>query len=192
MQADRDKWNRIFREKTASTPIDKIAAPPAFTHRYLDALPPGSTLDVACGDGCLSLYLANKGHTVTALDISAEALRRLHLRAQHLSLFIQTIEADLDTFEGLGDTPPFDNVSLLRFKPAPHHWPLLVSLLKPGGHLFIATFNHSHHLKTGFNARYCLTPHALRNCHPELGIEVYQTHDETDQSMDVYLFKRKD
>lgn len=192
MQADRDKWNRIFREKSASTDIDRIAAPPALTLAYLDALPPGRTLDVACGDGCVSLYLANRGHTVTALDISEEALRRLHLRAQHLSLPVQTVEADLDTLKAPIDIPPFDHITLLRFKPAPHHWPVLVSLLKPGGHLFIATFNQSHHLKTGFNARYCLKPLALRDCHPQLGIELYQTHDEADQSMDVYLFKRKD
>jgi SAM-dependent methyltransferase len=49
-----------------------IEAPPL--HRLLDGLAPGAVLDAACGTGRHSVYLAERGHTVTGVDQSAEML----------------------------------------------------------------------------------------------------------------------
>lgn len=51
-------------------------------------LPPGDVLDLGCGDGGDALWLARGGWHVTAVDISAVAVRRL---------------TDLARFHGLGD-----------------------------------------------------------------------------------------
>ena len=44
----------------------------------VDGLPPGRALDLACGDGRNAAWLAEHGWRVTAVDFSAEALRRAH------------------------------------------------------------------------------------------------------------------
>src|SRR4051812_18413422 len=46
----------------------------------LDGLPPGSALDLGCGEGADAIWLAERGWHVTAADISQEALDR---GAQH-------------------------------------------------------------------------------------------------------------
>ncbi|MCO1577340.1 class I SAM-dependent methyltransferase [Crossiella sp. SN42] len=49
-------------------------------------LPPGLALDLGCGSGGDSLWLARRGWQVTAVDISAVATQRLADRAQSLGL----------------------------------------------------------------------------------------------------------
>ncbi|MFG3496435.1 class I SAM-dependent methyltransferase [Streptomyces sp. NPDC047928] len=44
-------------------------------------LTPGSALDLGCGDGADAVWLATRGWRVTAVDISANALRRAAARA---------------------------------------------------------------------------------------------------------------
>ncbi len=188
MQADRDKWNRIFNQKSASTESDNLPTPPPFLIPYFDALVPGRTLDIASGDGCASLYLADRGHSMTALDIADAGLKRLRDFATDKKLTITTVQADLDTLDAPVHGAPFDNLVITRFKPAPRHWATLVNNLKPGGALLIATFNLTHHQQTGFNKRYCLAPEELKHCHPQLVLRDYRDCHAAQCAMDVYRF----
>ncbi len=43
---------------------------------YAQALPPGTALDLACGEGGDALWLASQGWTVTALDFASAAVER--------------------------------------------------------------------------------------------------------------------
>lgn len=45
-----------------------------------------SILDIGCGSGSISLYLANKGHSVTGLDISENAIQACKKGADKLNL----------------------------------------------------------------------------------------------------------
>jgi SAM-dependent methyltransferase len=49
-------------------------------------LAPGTALDLGCGAGGDALWLAGRGWRVTAVDISAHAVRRLVEHARHLDL----------------------------------------------------------------------------------------------------------
>ena len=55
-------------------------------------------LDVACGAGRNALFLARRGFTVIAVDISWEGLRRLASRARGEGLHIHLVHADLERF----------------------------------------------------------------------------------------------
>src|SRR5882724_9759517 len=50
--------------------------PNALLVREVAALPPGAALDLGCGEGGDAIWLAQQGWRVTAVDISATALRR--------------------------------------------------------------------------------------------------------------------
>lgn len=59
----------------------------------------GSVLDVGCGAGSHALYLQEKGIKITAIDISADAIKTCKLRGVE-----NAIKADIMTFAGKFDT----------------------------------------------------------------------------------------
>ena len=61
-------------------------------------LPPGAALDAGAGEGAEALWLAAHGWEVTAVDISAEALRAATERAP-AQADVTWVEADLTTWE---------------------------------------------------------------------------------------------
>lgn len=63
------------------------------------------------GEGRNGVWLASKGHAVTSVDWSTEGLRKTSLLAKQNSLEIETIEADLRTWEW--PTGGFDAVVLI-------------------------------------------------------------------------------
>ena len=67
--------------------------------RWLGSLPPGKALDLACGTGRNSLFLAEKGYAVTAIDVSPIAIRLAEKSAREKGLTINWIVADLDSYE---------------------------------------------------------------------------------------------
>jgi SAM-dependent methyltransferase len=56
--------------------------PNALLVREVASLPPGTALDLGCGEGADAVWLAARGWQVTAVDVSATALRRGSEHAQ--------------------------------------------------------------------------------------------------------------
>lgn len=56
-------------------------------------------LDLGCGTGKAALYLAKKGHKVTAMDISETGVSKLNDYAKKLKLKIKTFVADLESYK---------------------------------------------------------------------------------------------
>ncbi|VVB79230.1 tRNA (cmo5U34)-methyltransferase [uncultured archaeon] len=56
-------------------------------------------LDLGCGEGKDAIFLARKGHQVTAVDISPIAIEKLDERAKKLKLNIKSIVADLSEYK---------------------------------------------------------------------------------------------
>lgn len=64
-----------------------------FAERRLGLAPRSRVLDVPCGSGRHSLELARRGHRVTGVDLSAEAIR--HARRAAVGLDIELVHADM-------------------------------------------------------------------------------------------------
>lgn len=70
---------------------DAVSAPSKWVTRFTHLLPVGEVLDLACGAGRHSRWLAEHGHPVLAVDRNAEAL------ALAAGAGIQTQQVDLET-----------------------------------------------------------------------------------------------
>ena len=185
MKEDRERWNTRFSKRPMIQPTI-----PGFIEETFEQILPGTVLDVASGDGAAALYLAAKGFTVTASDISDVALERLALFAQELNLEVATCVVDLDQPAPLTRLGTFDNIVIAHFKPETNYWPLLVSLLRPGGKLLLSTFNMKHHLENGFSRRFCLAENQLVNVSDQLVLEHHASVNRNGRYMDDYLFRR--
>ncbi|MFE1024172.1 class I SAM-dependent methyltransferase [Streptomyces sp. NPDC058818] len=104
-------------------------------------LPPGDALDLGCGDGGDSLWLARRGWRVTAVDISAVAAERLagHARSLGLGDLVTTEQHDLrasfpggrfDLVSAHYLHTPFDLDRAAVLRTAAH-------ALRPGGRLLV-------------------------------------------------------
>jgi SAM-dependent methyltransferase len=72
------------------------------------AIPPGRALDLGCGMGRHSIYLASNGWQVTGLDSTGRALRTARQRAEKFGLNINFIHGDVTRIEKVDLTGPFN------------------------------------------------------------------------------------
>ena len=70
-----------------------------------DALPAGRALDIGCGTGTQSVYLAQNGWRVTAIDALERPLARARARADAAHVDVQWINADVTALGALGIEP---------------------------------------------------------------------------------------
>ena len=126
--ADRERWNARYEsgEYAART------HPSALLAAWMDRLPRGRALDVACGRGRNAIHLAANGYAVDAMDISDVALARARERADAAGVAVDWIEADLDQPDIARDA--YDVIVIARFLNRPLI-PRLIDALRPGGHI---------------------------------------------------------
>lgn len=102
MESDRIKWNQRF----ASDDSYLGERPSPFLLREIDRirqLVPGKlALDIACGEGRNSIFLAQNGFEVTAVDISEVGLAKAAKRAEKEGVVINFQRVDLDSYQFTG------------------------------------------------------------------------------------------
>lgn len=98
-EADRDKWNERHRDGYAAH-----GQPSALLQQWIERIPRGRALDLACGAGRNALFLAANGFEVDAVDISDVALDLGRRRARAAGLRVNWIEQDLDEPLALADS----------------------------------------------------------------------------------------
>ena len=183
MSDSREKWNRKYRLRTGGP-----QGPDPFLMEVEPWLHPGSVLDLACGDGRNSLYLAARGFAVTGIDIADEGLDRLQRTAQDHALAVTTLHADLEAPNLNTDWGAFDNVLIFNYKPSERLMASVHALVKAGGLFVFCTFNQKN--KDAFNPAFSLKPGAYRQgfAHFEL---VYVAEPFLDgKHRDGYVFRK--
>jgi ubiquinone/menaquinone biosynthesis C-methylase UbiE len=94
LAAERDAWN-----ETLKASIGFKVTPNQFLVDTVKGRKPGTALDVAMGQGRNAVYLATKGWKTTGLDIASEGLAIARANAAKQKTHLETIEADVDTFD---------------------------------------------------------------------------------------------
>jgi SAM-dependent methyltransferase len=116
-------------------------SPSSWLVDHLGLLPSsGTVLDVACGRGRHTLFLARLGFRVHAIDRNPEAIETLRSTAHELGVTVTSEVMDLET-----DPPPdlgharYDAVLVFNYLHRPL-FPALRGALTVGGRLFYETF----------------------------------------------------
>ncbi len=178
----RSQLSRI--EDTAS------GSPSPFLVKYAQHIPQGRVLDLACGSGRHTMYLAKQGYEVVGLDRNTEALTTLSQKSQdqHLpNLMVQELdlETDENNLPSLGEHE-YTGVVVFYYLYRPI-FPNIIKALKQGGIVIYETFLIDNHLRFQHPRRkeFCLDhnellhlAHGLRILHYEEG----QHQDQTGQN----------
>lgn len=90
-ELDLSKWNQRYLEDSY-----RKNNPVSLVRDWLQKMPSGKALDVACGAGRNSLFLAAAGYRVDAIDISPEGLKKARQSATEQGLEVNWIEHDFD------------------------------------------------------------------------------------------------
>ena len=142
MLTDRDRWDERWRTAqqdvgpVAAVAPDVIAAHPAL----VDALPTGGpALDLACGVGSQSLWMAARGLQVTALDVSPVAIgiATAAARTAGLAVDAQVWDTDAGLPAGASDLAM---IVCQRFR-AQHLYAEFADRLRPGGVLVLTVLS---------------------------------------------------
>ena len=117
--------------------------PNDFLHEHAGTLPPGSRLlCLAEGEGRNAVFLAQQGHTVTAVDLSEVGLAKAAALATARGVQIDCIHADLADFD-LGQQQWDGIISIFCHLPSAVRQPLyarLAAALRPGGVLLLESY----------------------------------------------------
>lgn len=110
------------------------------------ALAGKKVLDVGCGGGLLSEGMAQRGATVSGIDLSEKALgvARLHLYESGLSVDYRLISAEAHAAEQPDTYDVVTCLEMLEHVPDPASTVQACSrLVKPGGNVFFSTLNRN-------------------------------------------------
>jgi len=137
--------HELYHQKTKS--VRKVINENNFTYRLLiDSLNQViikkklNILDIGCGAGTLALYLSSKGHNVTGIDISTQAIKACKVSAKNLNLNTKFYNKDFMS----NDLK--EKYDLVIFSEVIEHLPddkkalkKIYKLLKPAGILLLST-----------------------------------------------------
>lgn len=179
---DGARWDARYADRE----VDVMAAPPdaIADAEMIDRVPTsGRALDIACGLGSQSIWLAHRGLDVTALDVSPEAIGRVGDAAGRHGVSNQVTALAVDLDDGLPtDLTGFDVIVCQRFRD-PSLYPELTERLAPGGLLVITVLSQTGATDPGpFHA----PPGELRAAFDVGGCTVLH-HDERDGQESIVL-----
>ena len=162
-QGDYRRW-----EERYSRLGRKRHLPDSLLLEHWSELPGPRVLDVACGEGRNSLFLAECGLRVCGIDRSPTALRKARQWAQESSLDCEFLLWDLDSLS-LPDHG-YDSIVVTRYW-QPELCAVLQAALRPGGVLLYETYTKQYlNYRADCNPAHLLEPGELRSYFADMEI----------------------
>jgi len=199
-KSDRERWDRKYAVREG--PAHFRPSPLLVEHRHLfagtgqdsarqpaDFFTRRRALDVACGFGGSSLYLADLGYQVDAVDVSGVALAQAQAEASRRGLHVGLIQANLAHWR----VPPsrYDLI-IVRYYLNRDLMPQLSRGLRAGGLLFVETRNVRYlSARPGFDPAFLLQLGELRRFAVDAGLDLIQVADGTPEDTASQLIARR-
>ena len=193
---DRQRWNEKYARRPAAT-INKaddwlIEAHDTIAQTTPDVTTAGRALDLACGLGHNSLWLARHGWQIDGVDISAEGLGQAAHLATETNTVVNWVEADLDDWHPTAES--YDLAIVFRFLDRGTVPRIVNTALNPGGWLIYETFAASEldrrdsHIR---NPAFTLSPGELRVIFSEFEIATFREETLRDRNVQQLLARRR-
>ena len=155
MEKDREKWDSRYTKDIGGF------EPSAILNKFWSLSSVGNALDIACGNGRNSIFLASKGFLVDAVDISTVATNQLAGKDPNINV----ICTDLDTWVIANSR--YDLIVNIRFLDR-RLFPMIQDGLKSDGVLIFESF------LDGENGEHCLRENELLRAFESLRIVNYE------------------
>lgn len=138
-EADRHRWDERHAAK-GPPPLSSVA-PPAVFAGHADLFPTaGKALDLACGQGTGSVWLASRGMQVVGLDISPVAISHARELAERAAVGDRCRFDVVDLDGGLPPGAPVEVIACCKFRD-PRLDEAIIERLSPGGLLAITALS---------------------------------------------------
>ena len=161
---DRIRWNERYRAGRESVLHATLT-------RFYHLAPVGMALDIACGTGETSIFLAKKGFKVDAFDISDVAIRRARRKAREEGVRVNFKICEATKFSFKPET--YDLIINFYFLER-RTFPKIQRALKKGGLLIFETYNEEHlGVNPAFNPSYLLKKGELLDSFKDLELLYY-------------------
>jgi 2-polyprenyl-3-methyl-5-hydroxy-6-metoxy-1,4-benzoquinol methylase len=175
----REKWNRRYRGEGFYLGPDPSPFLADNMQMVLTLAPGRKALDIACGEGRNSVFLARQGFSVTGLDISEEGLAKGEAWAKSEGLEIGFFCVDLESYEF---TERYDLIINFNFL-LRDLVPKMMEALNPGGLLFFDSILNAPSLEGIHNRAFLLEPGELRRKFESLSGEIIRYEEMTSGPM---------
>ena len=144
---DGEAWDRRY----ATTHRLWSREPDPALVELVSPLDPGRAVDLGAGEGRNSLWLAQRGWAVTAVDGSQVALQRLTAAASAAGIQVATAVADIGEFLARGDSFELVVIANVHSAPADRETMLdrAAAAVRPGGHLLLVGHHVDSHGRAG-------------------------------------------
>lgn len=172
------KWNAKYQQKLEQ--LEKLEPNPRLKKiSYL--LKGGTALDLACGLGENSVFLARLNYQVQAIDISEVAIQFVRKQAEFENLSIEPVVRNLSDWEGSNQaydlvviTYYLDRTLLSKVK----------NLIKEKGYIFMETFYQvPNRVNTGISVQYKLQPKELLEVFKDWNVLFFEENEEEGRQM---------
>jgi len=158
MEDDRGKWNARYAGSGFYLGPDASSFLAENIGLINDLVPGRKALDIACGEGRNSIFLARAGFSVTGLDISAEGIAKAEKWAAAERLAITFCCMDLEHCRFAGTYDLIINFNFLLRDLIPQ----MVAALNPGGLIVFDTILDTPSLEGSHNREFLLRTGELR------------------------------
>ncbi len=187
MDNPRKMWNEKFSDKKVY-----LYEPIGFIRDNLSRIKKSKLLDLACGYGKNSVFLAENGFEITAVDISDKALQIFREEIIARGLKINLVQAEVRNFIGTLRPRTFDSVLISRFKPDNLIIGKIYEVLQPGGIFILVSLNIKHKTVNSqpFPEECYLQEKEFIDAHPGLEIELYEEFVFQGAYYNGYIFRK--